>query len=153
MKSDNIGTFTSITSVDEETGEVDVYDCDTSNAAIDQDECSVIKPTQCIKSSLVNGCHLRFFSGVEFATNPRSLLFGEVGGKSVDTNSDSDSDDVVNDSENEEGNPQDDMNADEKEEIKIEEGYEVQEGDASGVSIISWDMLTSLLLVFTLLLI
>jgi len=142
MKSDEIGTFTSITSVDEET-----------NAAIDQDECSIIKPTECIKSSLVSGCHLRFFSGVEFATNPRALLFGEVGDTSVDTNSDSDSDDVVNDSENEEGDPQDDMNADEKEEIKIEEGYEVQEGDASGVSIISWDMFKGLLLVFTLLLV
>ena len=146
MKSDSIGTFTSITSVDEETGEVDVYDCDTSNAAIDQDECSVIKPTQCIKSSLVAGCHLRFFSGVEFANNPRALLFGEVGDTSVGTNS--------GDSDVEE-DPQDDMNADEKEEIEIEEGYdestEVQ--DTSGVSIISLDMFTSLFLVFTLLLV
>ena len=141
MKSDEIGTFTSITSVDEETGEVDVYDCDTSNAAIDQDECSVIKPTQCIKSSLVAGCHLRFFSGVEIAKNPRALLFGEVGDTSAGTDSDS-----IND-------PKDDMNADEKEEIKLEEGYEVQEGDASGVSIISWDMFTGLLLAFTLLLV
>jgi len=138
MKSDEIGTFTSITSVDEETGDVDVYDCDT---AIDQDECSVIKPTQCIKSSLVTGCHLRFFSGVEIAKDPRALLFGEVGDTSAGTDSDSD---VVNDSE-------DDMNADEKEEIEIEEGYDTQ--DASGVSITGWDVLTSLFLVFTLLLV
>jgi len=143
MKSDEIGTFTSITSVDEETGDVDVYDCDTSNAAIDQDECSVIKPTECIKSSLVAGCHLRFFSGVEIAKNPRALLFGEVGGTSDGANGEND---VKED-------PQDAMNADEKEEIKIEEGYEVQESDASGVSIISWDMFTSLLLAFTLLLV
>lgn len=148
MKSDDVATFTSITSVDEETGEVDVYGCDTSNAAIDQDECSVIKPTECVKSSLVAGCHLRIFSGVEIANNPRALLFGEVGDTSASVNGESD---VVNDPEDGEGDPQDDMNADEKEEIKIEEGYDTQ--DASGVSIISWDMFTGLLLVFTLLLV
>jgi len=145
MKSDDIGTFTSITSVDKETGEVDVYDCDTSNSAIDQDECSVIKPTECIKSSLVSGCHLRFFSGVEIAKNPRAILFGEIGETPVDA----DGDNVANDPETEV-----EMNADEKEEIKIEEGYDESEvQDASGVSIISWDMCTGLLLAFTLLLV
>ena len=103
---------------------------------------------ECVKSSLVAGYHLRIFSGVEIAKNPRALLFGEVGDTSASVNGDSD---VVNDPEDGEGDPQDDMNADEKEEIKIEEGYDTQ--DASGVSIISWDMFTGLLLVFTLLLV
>ena len=75
-------------------------------------------------------------------------MFGEVGDTSASVNGDSD---VVNDPEDGEGDPQDDMNADEKEEIEIEEGYDTQ--DASGVSIISWDMFKGLLLSFTLLLV
>jgi len=50
--------------------------------------------------------------------------------------------------------PQEDMNTDEKEEIEIEEGYDESEvKDASGVSIISWDMFAGLLLAFALLMV
>lgn len=151
MKSDDIATFTSITKEDEVTGNLDItltssindrlngtYGCDTSNAGIEQDECSVIKPKECIKSSLVDGCHLRVVNGVELAKNPRLLLFGEDG---------------VTSAEDDDGLEEDDLNADEKEEIKIEDEStnETDVEGKSGVSISSWDVTSIMFSSFTLL--
>jgi hypothetical protein len=72
-------TFVSITEPDKSTGEQAVYVCDTSNAEVAQDECSVISPRDCIASSHIHGCHLRFFSGPTLAKYPR-VLIGDMTG-------------------------------------------------------------------------
>lgn len=76
---DHTATFVSKTEVDENTGMQAVYGCDTSNAEVGQDECFVISPRDCIASSLVPGCHLRFFSAPTLATWPR-VLIGDMSG-------------------------------------------------------------------------
>lgn len=65
------------TRVDETTGAVDVYECDTSNAAAGQDECALKTPTDCVQSSIYSNCHFRYLSGNTMAQNPRFLV-GEV---------------------------------------------------------------------------
>jgi hypothetical protein len=67
---DHTATFVSITELDESTGEQVVAGCDTSNVEEGQDDCSVISPRDCIASSLIPGCHLRFFSGSTLSKYP-----------------------------------------------------------------------------------
>ena len=62
---------------DETTGGVDVFECDTSNAAAGQEECALQKPSACTKSSIFTQCHFRYLSGPTLAQNPR-LLVGEL---------------------------------------------------------------------------
>lgn len=76
---DHTATFVSITELDESTGEQNVYDCDTSNVEVGQEQCSVISPRDCIASSLIPGCHLRFFSGPTLSKYPR-VLIGDMAG-------------------------------------------------------------------------
>ena len=56
---------------DETTGGVDVFECDTSNAAAGQEECALQKPSDCTKSSIFTKCHFRYLSGPTLAQNPR----------------------------------------------------------------------------------
>lgn len=65
------------TRVDTTTGAVDVYECDTSNAAAGQDECALKTPSDCVQSSIYPNCHFRYLSGNTLAQNPRFLV-GEV---------------------------------------------------------------------------
>lgn len=65
------------TRVDTTTGAVDVYECDTSNAAAGQDECALKTPSDCVQSSIYSNCHFRYLSGNTLAQNPRFLV-GEV---------------------------------------------------------------------------
>lgn len=60
--------------LDKSTGEQAVYVCNTSNAEVVQDECSSISPRECIASSLIPGCHLRFLSAPTLARYPRVLI-------------------------------------------------------------------------------
>ena len=53
-----------------------VYQCDTSNEDIGQEECTEYAPTDCTKSSLYANCHFRYLSGSVLGKNPR-LLLGE----------------------------------------------------------------------------
>lgn len=76
---DHTATFVSITELDESTGEQVVADCDTSNVEVGQDECSVISPRDCIASSLIPGCYLRFFSGSTLSKYP-NILVGDMTG-------------------------------------------------------------------------
>lgn len=66
------------TRVDTTTGAVDVYECDTSNAAAGQDECALKTPQDCVQSSIFSNCYFRYLSGNTLAQNPRFLV-GEVG--------------------------------------------------------------------------
>ncbi len=76
---DHTATFVSITELDESTGEQVVAGCDTSNFETGQDDCSVISPRDCIASSLIPGCHLRFFSGSTLSKYPR-IFVGDMTG-------------------------------------------------------------------------
>jgi hypothetical protein len=76
---DHTATFVSITELDESTGEQVVADCDTSNVEEGQDDCSIISPRDCIASSLIPGCHLRFFSGSTLSKYP-NILVGDMTG-------------------------------------------------------------------------
>ena len=62
---------------DETTDGVDVFECDTSNAAAGQEECALQKPSDCTKSSIFTQCHFRYLSGPTLAQNPR-LLVGDL---------------------------------------------------------------------------
>ncbi len=78
-------TFVSITELDKSTGEQVVYVCDTSNAEVAQDECVVISPRDCIASSHVPGCRMRFFSGPTLAKYPRVFIGDMTGLHTVDS--------------------------------------------------------------------
>ena len=65
------------TRVDPETNELDVYECDSSNEAVGQEECALFRPQDCGESSIFTNCYFRYVSGPEFATNPR-VIVGEV---------------------------------------------------------------------------
>ena len=84
---DHTATFVSITELDESTGEQNVYDCDTSNVEVGQEQCSVISPRDCIASSLIPGCHLRFFSGPTLSKYPRVLIGDMTGLPAVESES------------------------------------------------------------------
>jgi hypothetical protein len=50
-----------------------VYECDTSNEAVDEDTCSVIDPMECKTSSIYN-CNFRWMSAEVFAEDPARLI-------------------------------------------------------------------------------
>lgn len=86
---DHTASFVSKTEIDKSTGHQMVYDCDTSNVEVGQEECSVISPRECIASSLIPGCHLRFFSGPTLAQYPRVLIGDMTGLPAAEGESDS----------------------------------------------------------------
>lgn len=54
-----------------------VFQCDTSNEGVGQEECNEYAPADCIESSLYANCHFRYLSGNVLGMNPR-LLLGET---------------------------------------------------------------------------
>lgn len=65
------------TRLDETTGEVNVYECDSSNVAAGEEKCALQTPSGCGKSSIYSNCYFRYLSGPTLALNPRFLV-GEV---------------------------------------------------------------------------
>mmetsp|Transcript_18624 Transcript_18624/g.34704 ORF Transcript_18624/g.34704 Transcript_18624/m.34704 type:complete len:355 (+) Transcript_18624:168-1232(+) len=74
------GEFTTVTIDIREDG--DVYECDDSNPAAGQDECSVIDPTACMQSSTYN-CHFKFVSLSTLKTNPNAFIPPSTGTSTI----------------------------------------------------------------------
>ena len=54
-----------------------VFQCDTSNQYVGEEECNEYTPQDCIKSSLYANCYFRYLSGNVMGKNPH-LLLGEA---------------------------------------------------------------------------
>ena len=71
---DSVATVPVWTRVDEDTGEVDILQCDSTNEAAGEAECLKVMPQDCIKSSIFSNCYYRWLSGPALAQNPRYLV-------------------------------------------------------------------------------
>jgi hypothetical protein len=69
-------TFRLETRRDEVTGDIEVYECDSSNEDSGQDPCFLSVPTDCIESTLYANCYFRHVSGPRLAQNPEFFVAG-----------------------------------------------------------------------------
>ena len=75
---DAVAEIVAETRTDETTGEMGVYECDSSNEAAGEETCKLVLPRDCNKSSIFSNCFYRKISGPALAQNPRNLV-GEFG--------------------------------------------------------------------------